>query len=134
MNPSVVNPTVVSTPDAPAAIGPYSQAMVAGGTVYCSGQIGLVPGTSALVGEDVGSQTRQAIKNLSAVLVAAGSGLDRVLQTTVYLKDMADFAAMNAVYAESFGAWKPARATVAVAGLPLGARFEIAATALLNTI
>lgn len=125
-----MTPTIVSTPDAPAAIGPYSQAIIAGDTVYCSGQIGLVPGQSALIGEDVASQTRQALQNLAAVLRAAGSGLDRVLQTTVYLKDMADFKEMNGLYAEAFGDWKPARATVAAAGLPLGARFEISAIAL----
>ena len=125
-----MSPTPVSTPNAPAAIGPYSQAIVAGGMVYCSGQIGLVPGTRSLSGDDVASQTRQALGNLSAVLEEAGSGLDRVLQTTVYLADMADFAAMNAVYAEAFGGWAPARATVAVAGLPMNARFEVSCVAL----
>lgn len=121
--------TVVSTTDAPAAIGPYSQAIVAGSMVYCSGQIGLIPGTRNLNGEDVATQTRQALQNLSAVLQEAGSSLSMVIQTTVYLADMSDFTAMNAVYAEMFGSWKPARATVAVAGLPMGARFEISAIA-----
>lgn len=127
-----MSPRTVHTPDAPAAIGPYAQAVVSGGMVYCSGQIGLIPGTKALNGDDVASQTRQALQNLSHVLEAAGAGLDRVLQTTVYLVDMADFAAMNAVYAEAFGSWTPARATVAVAGLPLGARFEVSAIAALR--
>ncbi len=124
-----MTPTRIATDAAPAAIGPYAQAIQAGELVFCSGQIGLVPGTRSLSGEDVGSQTRQALQNLSAVLAAGGSGLDRVLQTTVYLLDMADFAAMNQVYEELFGDWKPARATVAVAGLPLGARFEISCVA-----
>ncbi len=117
--------TVVTTPNAPAAIGPYSQAMVHGGFVYCSGQIALDPESGNLVDGDVGAQTRQALRNLDAVLHAAGTGRSRVLKTTVYLRDMADFGAMNAVYAEFFGDARPARATVAVAGLPRDARVEI---------
>lgn len=119
----------VATEAAPAAIGPYAQAIEAGGLVYCSGQIGLVPGTRALAGDDIESQTRQALQNLSAVLEAAGSGLDRVVSTSVFLIDMADFPAMNKIYEEAFGGWTPARATVAVAALPMGARFEIACIA-----
>ncbi|MDP2309489.1 MAG: RidA family protein [Pseudomonadota bacterium] len=117
--------TVVTTPNAPAAIGPYAQAVVHGGILYCSGQIPLDPESGAMVEGDVALQTRQALKNLDAVLHAAGSGRARVLKTTVYLRDMADFGAMNMVYAEFFGDARPARATVAVSGLPRDARVEI---------
>jgi 2-iminobutanoate/2-iminopropanoate deaminase len=117
--------TYVSTPNAPAAIGPYSQAVVHGGVVYCSGQIALDAETGAFVDGDVATQTRRVLRNLDAVLHAAGTGRSRVLRTTVYLRDMADFAAMNTVYAEFFGDARPARATVAVAGLPRDARVEI---------
>ena len=120
----------VSTPSAPAAIGPYSQAVVAGGFVFCSGQIPLDPATGALVEGDIGVQTRRVLENLKAVLEAAGSGLDRVVKTTVFLADLADFQAMNAVYAEYFGGDPPARAAVQVAALPKGARIEIEAVAL----
>jgi len=116
---------IVSTPEAPAAIGPYSQAVVQGGLVYCSGQVALDPATKELVPGGIEAETRQVLRNLSAVLVAAGSGPARVLKTTVYLKSMDDFARMNAVYATVFGAEAPARATVAVAGLPKGALVEI---------
>ena len=125
----------VSTPNAPEAIGPYSQAVQASagpnGWIFCSGQVALEPGKSgALVGAgDVAAQTRRALQNLAAVLEAAGSSLARVVKTTVYLTDMAHFAAMNQVYAELFGANRPARATVAVAGLPRGALVEIDAVA-----
>ncbi len=117
--------TVVSTPDAPTAIGPYSQALVSGGLVYTAGQVALDPGTMELVPGGVAEQTERALTNLRAVLAAAGSGFDRVVKTTVFLVDMADFAAMNEVYARHFGAHRPARSTVAVAGLPKGARVEI---------
>jgi len=117
--------TLVATPNAPAAIGPYSQAVAHGGIVYCSGQIALDPETGAMLDGDVGQQTRQVLKNLDAVLHAAGTGRARVLRTTVYLRDMADFSAMNLVYTEFFGDARPARATVAVAGLPRDARVEI---------
>lgn len=121
----------VSTSKAPEAIGPYSQAIVANGFVFCSGQVALEPGRGgALVGSDVAAQTKRALSNLAAVLEAAGSGLARVVKTTVYLADMAHFPAMNQVYAECFGATRPARATVAVAGLPKGALVEIEAIAL----
>lgn len=123
----------VSTPDAPAAIGPYSQAVVAGTTVYCSGQLALDPVTGLLVGEDAATQARQALTNLAAVLHAAGSGMDQVARTTVYLRTMDDFPAVNAVYAECFGSHRPARVTVAVAGLPKDARVEIDAIALVTT-
>lgn len=124
--------TPIDTAGAPSAIGPYSQAIVHAGLVYCSGQIALDPGTGAVIEGDVAAQTRQVLANLEAVLLAAGSGLDRVLKTTVYLRDMADFSAMNGVYAERFGDWRPARATVAVAGLPRDVRVEIDCVAALR--
>jgi 2-iminobutanoate/2-iminopropanoate deaminase len=115
----------ISTPAAPAAIGPYSQAIAAGGLVYTAGQIALVPATMQLVEGDVAVQTAQVFANLKAVLAAAGSGLDRVVKATVYLADMADFPAMNEVYAREFGAHRPARSTVAARTLPKNARVEI---------
>ncbi|MGY2896109.1 RidA family protein [Deinococcus sp. UYEF24] len=118
----------VSTTSAPAAIGPYSQATVSGSMVYTSGQIPLLPDGSLLEG-DVTAQARQVLENLKAVLTAAGSGLDRVLKTNVFLKDMDDFAAMNAVYAEYFTEPYPARSTVQVAKLPRDVRVEIEAVA-----
>ena len=117
--------TVVSTPGAPKAIGPYSQAIVHGGLVYTAGQVALDPATMELVPGGVAEQADRALTNLTAVLAEAGSGLDRVIKTTVYLVDMADFGAMNEVYARHFGTHRPARSTVAVAGLPKGARVEI---------
>lgn len=122
----------VATDTAPKAVGPYSQAIVASGqrTIFCSGQIPLDPRTGELVGaEDVALQTEQVLQNLDAVLVAAGASLDAVVKTTVFLADLQDFAAMNAVYARHFGAHAPARATVEVAGLPKGALVEIEAIA-----
>lgn len=116
---------VVSSDKAPRAIGPYSQAIVAGDLVYTAGQIPLDPGTMELVGGDVGAQTDRALKNVAAVLQAADSSLGHVIKTTVYLVDMADFAKMNEVYARHFGDHRPARSTVAVAGLPKQARVEI---------
>jgi 2-iminobutanoate/2-iminopropanoate deaminase len=115
----------VATPAAPAAIGPYSQAIVAGGLVYTAGQIALVPATMQVVEGDVAAQTAQVFANLKAVLAAAGTGLDRVLKATVYLVDMADFPAMNEIYAREFGEHRPARSTVAVRTLPKNARVEI---------
>ncbi len=120
----------VTTDNAPKAIGPYSQAVVAGGVVFCSGQIPLDPATGEMVEGDVATQTRQVLENLKAVLEAAGSGLDRVVKTTVFLADMGDFAAMNQVYAGFFDDVPPARAAVEVAALPKGARVEIEAVAL----
>lgn len=120
---------VVHTEAAPAAVGPYSQAIRSGTLVLTAGQIGLDPANGRLVSADVAEQTRRALENLAAVLAAAGSSMAAVLKTTVFLTDMADFAAMNAVYAEYFGADPPARSTVAVAGLPLGARVEVEAVA-----
>ena len=118
----------VTTTAAPAAIGPYSQATVSGGVVYTSGQIPMLPGGSLQEG-DVAAQARQVLENLKAVLTAAGSGLERVMKTTVFLKDMEDFAAMNAVYAEYFTEPYPARSTVQVARLPRDVRVEIEAVA-----
>lgn len=118
----------VVTTAAPAAIGPYSQATVSGQVVYTSGQIPLLPDGSLLEG-DVEAQARQVLENLKAVLTAAGSGLERVLKTTVFLKDMDDFAAMNAVYTEYFSEPYPARSTVQVGRLPKDVRVEIEAVA-----
>jgi 2-iminobutanoate/2-iminopropanoate deaminase len=120
----------VSTPDAPAAIGPYSQAIVAAGMVFTAGQIALVPTTMELVDGDVAVQTEQVFANLKAVLAAAGSGLDRVVKATVYLADMADFPVMNEIYAREFGSHRPARSTVAARTLPKNARVEIDLVAL----
>jgi 2-iminobutanoate/2-iminopropanoate deaminase len=116
---------VVHTDRAPAAIGPYSQAVVVDGWVYCSGQIALVPGTGELAGGGVAEQAEQALSNLAEVLRAAGAGLDRVVKTTVFLADMADFAAMNEVYARHFGTHRPARSTIQAAGLPRKCLVEI---------
>jgi 2-iminobutanoate/2-iminopropanoate deaminase len=119
---------VIQTGKAPAAIGPYSQAICSGGTVFTSGQIPLVPETGAIVEGAIREQTLQVIKNLAAVLEEAGSGLARVIKTTCFLADMNDFAAFNEVYAEHFSG-KPARSTVAVKQLPRNALVEIEAVA-----
>jgi len=120
---------IVSTSDAPQAIGPYSQAVVVGDLVFTAGQIALDPATMELVSGDVAVQTERVFENVTAVLKAAGSNLGKVVKTTVYLTDMADFPAMNEVYAKFFGDHKPARATVQVAGLPMGVSVEIDAIA-----
>ena len=119
---------VVATADAPSAIGPYSQAIAIDNLVFCSGQIPLKPDGTLLEG-DVTAQARQVLTNLQAVLEASGSSLGQVLKTTVFLADMNEFAAMNAVYAEFFLADPPARSTVQVARLPRDARVEIEAIA-----
>jgi 2-iminobutanoate/2-iminopropanoate deaminase len=119
----------VKTADAPAAIGPYSQAIATGELVFASGQIALDPALGQLVEGDVQAQTRRALENLSAVLLAAGSSLGQIVKTTVFLASMDDFAAMNAVYGEYFTGDPPARSTIAVAALPRGARVEIEAIA-----
>ena len=116
---------VVSTPAAPKALGPYSQALVAGGFVFCSGQIPIDPATNSIEAATVEEQTRQSIKNLSAVLEAAGSSLSQVVKTTVFIKVMNDFAAVNGVYAEMFGDAKPARSCVEVARLSKDVKVEI---------
>ena len=116
---------VVSTKTAPAAIGPYSQAIRAGNLLFVSGQIPLDPQTGQLVAGDVRVQTRRVLTNLAAIVDAAGSSLDRAVKTTVYLLDLSEFSAMNEVYAEFFGDAPPARATVQVARLPRDAAVEI---------
>ena len=115
----------VSTESAPKAIGPYSQAIKAGSLLFCSGQIPLDPKTGVLIEGDIAAQTRQVFANVAAILEAAGVSFDRVVKTTVFLADMNDFAAMNAVYATIFTGPAPARSTVAAAGLPKNARIEI---------
>lgn len=115
----------VTSPTAPTAIGPYSQAVWNGDALFCSGQTPIDPATGQLIDGDVGAQTQRVFDNLAAVLEAAGLSLDDAIKCNVYLTDMADFAAMNAAYASRFTAPHPARTTVAVAGLPLGARVEI---------
>lgn len=115
----------VRTELAPKAIGPYEQAIRANGWVFTAGQIPIDPKTGNLVEGGIASQTRQVLENLKGILAASGSSLEKVVKATVFLKDMADFAAMNEVYAEYFGDSKPARSTVAVAALPRGALVEI---------
>jgi 2-iminobutanoate/2-iminopropanoate deaminase len=121
---------VIVAEKAPKALGPYSVAIQTDGFVFCSGQLGLDPATGELVAAEVEAQTRQALTNLKHVLEAAGSNLEKVVKTTVFLKDMADFPKMNAVYGEFFSANPPARSTVAVAGLPKGGMVEIEVVAL----
>ncbi len=123
---------IIATDRAPAAVGPYSQAVRAGGFVFTAGQIPLDPATGRLVEGGIEAQTRQVLTNLSAVLQAAGTSLADVTKTTVFLTDMGDFKAMNGVYAEFFPAAPPARSTVQAAALPLGARIEIEAVAVIQ--
>ena len=115
----------ISVDDAPKAIGPYAQGIVAGGFLFTAGQVGLDPATMKVVEGDVAAQTRRAFDNLEAVLAGAGATLSDVVRAGVYLVDMGDFAKMNEVFAARFGAHRPARSTVAVAALPAGARVEI---------
>jgi 2-iminobutanoate/2-iminopropanoate deaminase len=122
----------VATERAPKAIGPYSQATVANGLLYSAGQIALDPATTELVVGGVAEQTARVFENLRGVLEAGGSSFAQVVKTTVFLVDMADFTAMNEVYAKAFGGHRPARSTVAVAGLPRGARVEIEVVALVG--
>jgi 2-iminobutanoate/2-iminopropanoate deaminase len=122
---------VVATDGAPQAIGPYSQAIVTNGLIFTAGQIALDPQRMELVGKTTAEQTEQVMKNLGAVLEAAGARFDDVVKTTVYLVDMADFPAMNEVYGKHFGVHKPARSTVQAAALPKGARVEIDVIAVL---
>ena len=122
-------PQPVATDEAPSAIGPYSQAVIHNGLVYCSGQIAIDPANGMLLEGDVAEQTDLVLRNLRAVLRAAGTDLNRVIKTTVFLKSMDDFAAMNAVYAKHFGEWRPARAAVEVARLPRDVDVEIDAIA-----
>ncbi len=120
----------VATSNAPRAIGPYSQAVITGNLVFCSGQIPLDPETMEIVGDTITEQTNRVFMNLAGLLEAAGSGLQRVVKTTVYLKDMSEFTAMNEEYARHFGDHRPARAAVEVARLPKDVRIEIDAIAL----
>ncbi|MDG2303801.1 MAG: Rid family detoxifying hydrolase [Candidatus Binatia bacterium] len=122
-------PAAVATEDAPAALGAYSQAVVAGGLIFCSGQIGLDPKTGEVVAGGVEAETERVLTNLEAVLAAAGADFGRVTKATIYLVDIADFAAVNAIYARRLGDARPARAAVGVASLPKGARVEIDAIA-----
>ena len=119
----------ITSSDAPKAIGPYSQAVRAGGLVFLSGQIPLDPKTGELVGADVRAQADRVLDNLAAVLRAAGLSFEQLVKTTIYLTDLADFGAVNEVYGKRFGAVPPARATVQVAALPRGAKVEIDAVA-----
>lgn len=116
---------IIATEAAPAAIGPYSQAVISGGVLYASGQIPLDPASGEIVGNDIAAQTEQVLKNLTAVLESAGASLAAVVKTTVYLQDMGEFAAMNEVYGRYFTDQPPARATVEVARLPKDVRVEI---------
>lgn len=124
-----MNRTIISTPDAPAAVGPYSQAVKTDSLVFVSGQIPLDPATGEVVGGGIRSQTRRSLQNVSAVLTAAGSSLADVVKATIFITNMDDFAAVNEVYAEFFGASLPARACVEVAALPRGVQVEIEAIA-----
>jgi 2-iminobutanoate/2-iminopropanoate deaminase len=120
---------IIVTDRAPAAVGPYSQAVQVGDLIYTAGQLGIVPGTKEFAGPDIETQTRQALENVKEVLEAAGSCLQHVVKTTVFLLDMAEFGRMNGVYAEFFPENPPARSAVQVAALPLGGRVEIEAVA-----
>ncbi len=120
---------VIATPDAPSAIGPYSQAITAGSMIFCSGQIPLDPQTGQLVQGGIAEQTRRVLRNLAATLKAAGVGLEQVVKTTVFLIDLREFAEMNSVYETFFSTEPPARSTVEVRALPRGARVEIEAVA-----
>jgi 2-iminobutanoate/2-iminopropanoate deaminase len=121
---------VISTDKAPKAIGAYSQAIKAGGFIFCAGQVAVDPATGQLLQGDTAAQTERAIKNISAILESVGSGLDKVVKVTVYLKNMSDFAAMNEVYSRFFQSKPPARSTVEVAQLPRNMLVEIDVTAL----
>ncbi len=121
--------TAIATPDAPAAIGPYSQAIVHNGMIYCSGQIPLDPETGEMKGSTIEEETHQVMKNLQAVLEAAGSGLGGIIRTTIYLQNLENFAKVNEVYASYLNKPFPARATVEVSKLPRGAQVEIDAIA-----
>ncbi len=126
-----MNLKTISSDQAPAAIGPYSQAVCAGNMIFCSGQIALDPSTGEMVQGDVVIQTEQVMANIAAVLSASGAGFDNVVKTTIFLVEMGDFAAVNEVYGRFFSSHKPARSTVAVKGLPRGALVEIETVACL---
>ncbi len=120
---------IISSPSAPAAVGPYSHAVIINGLVYTAGQVGLIPGTKQLAEGGIEAQTRQVLQNLKAVLASAGTNLDNVIKTTVFLKSMDDFATVNSIYGIYFWRSQPARSAVEVARLPLGALVEIEAIA-----
>jgi 2-iminobutanoate/2-iminopropanoate deaminase len=124
-----MNKRIIATDRAPAAVGPYSQGVQLGDFVFTAGQLGIIPGTGDFAGPDIRSQTRQALKNLEAVLEASGSCLEHVVKVTVFLYDIDEFSQMNEVYAEFFSEDPPARSAVQVAALPLGGRVEIEAVA-----
>ncbi len=121
---------IVATKHAPAAIGPYSQAILTGGLVFTAGQVPIDPATGKVEAETIEEQTRQVLLNIAAVLQAAGSSLDEVVKVTVFMTDLDDFSRMNEIYAEFFGSHPPARSAVEVAGLPLGVQIEMEAIAL----
>jgi 2-iminobutanoate/2-iminopropanoate deaminase len=121
--------TVISTAEAPTAVGPYSQAIAAGGLVFCSGQIPLEPSSGVLIEGDISSQTKRVLENLAAVLRAHGLTTEHVVKTTVFMTDLANFGEMNTVYARWFPNEPPARSTIQVAALPKGANVEIEAIA-----
>jgi 2-iminobutanoate/2-iminopropanoate deaminase len=123
---------IISTPEAPAAVGPYSQAIRAGSTVYCAGQIPLDPKSGQIVSGGIDAQTRRVLDNVGAVLRAEGLTFDDVVKTTIFLMDLADFQTVNEIYASYFKQQPPARSTVQVAGLPKGARVEIEVIAVAN--
>jgi len=120
----------IFSPGAPNPIGPYNQAVRSGEFVFCSGQVGFDPATAAIVEGGIAAQTHQVLRNLEAVLAASGLSLDDVVKTTIYLVDLADFSAVNEAYGQHFGALPPARSTIGVVALPLGARIEIDAIAI----
>jgi 2-iminobutanoate/2-iminopropanoate deaminase len=124
-----MNKEIITTDDAPAAVGPYSQGVRLGDFVFTAGQLGIVPGTKNFAGSDIERQTRQALENLKAVLEASGSCLEQVVKCTVFLQDIGEFSRMNDVYAQFFEESPPARSAVEVAALPLGGRVEIEAIA-----
>lgn len=121
----------LSTDRAPSAIGPYSQAIIAAGTIYVSGQLPIDPSTGSFAGDDIKAQTRQSLENIRAILESAGAGMENVVKTTVYLKDIGEFTEMNEVYAQYFTDDCPARAAFQVGSLPKNARVEIEAVAVL---
>lgn len=123
---------VIHTENAPGAVGPYSQGIIANGFLFTAGQVALIPGTKEIVSGGIEAHTRRVLENLTAIVQAAGTSMDKVVKTTVFLKDMNDFAAMNSVYAEFFGSNPPARSTVQVARLPLDVMVEIELIALLE--
>lgn len=123
---------IVHTDLAPKALGPYSQAVISHGMVYCSGQVGLNPATGALAGDTVEEQAHQVLKNLNAVLSAAGSSFEQVVKVSIFLAEMSDFKAVNEIYGTYFTSSFPARETVAVKGLPIGAKIEISCIAVVG--